>query len=704
MKNQVLQFTTLLFLIYFNAQTLNATCRIGTNEGNLNPPLNQEVNYYITGCSCFECSISTFWTISGPSFSVNGNTYYGSHSLQGAYGINITFLEQGEYTISFYMQGCEIQECNTTDHVSVVVGEVPEPQPIYPAESHVPDSLIQKWKTAGFNRDLLPKNQECFFVNQEIRLMPYRDGYLIEASDIQNLIANTNSNILSVIRFSAGHYYLEKNSQIKMNKPNIVISGAGADKTFLHIVAEKVSIFDKAVNFISLSKDNCGITCLSIDAYEAFPSSWMAKWDKHDAFKNKSMVKMSNVENCWVENVYMAAGYGTIIQIGSSKHVSVLGSKLEDTWTHGGSEGTQGYGTLIHNSDFCLVENNQIISCRHAVVIQGDEIYSTVEDKLSSHNVVAYNYTYGNYKNSHGFLFYFDNTFDITLHGVGQNRANLIEGNLSSGKIAIDDDHGSNGSDNVMYRNISRTQFTVQKVGDECSTGNQHARILLNKAFKRWSPEPMDRFKIKASGHTIRGNSKCNTSGGSCNNSQWIAGVCGIFPFQHHNHNYPITGILGQTCYLTSVPDWAEQLPAWEGNENPASLRNETEKGNCYCFEDHPSGEEPDNSKGKRGDEVPKLEIVESIDSSVSSKNLQEVTLYPNPFDNHFNLRFELNSGEKVAIKLFSMQGELIFTQTNEYAKGQHIITIDRNRIPNGLYFVVLETAEENKLIKIVAQ
>ena len=113
--------------------------------------------------------------------------------------------------------------------------------------------------------------------------------------------------------------------------------------------------------FIKMTATNCAVKCVNIETSEAFPDNWYDLPYYNGDLNQAAIVRMKNTSNCWVENIEVFRGYGATIWLAGSNNCSVLGSFLDDNWTHGGnSGGKQGYSVYVGNSDNNLIENNHL--------------------------------------------------------------------------------------------------------------------------------------------------------------------------------------------------------------------------------------------------------------------------------------------------------------------------------------------------------
>ena len=277
--------------------------------------------------------------------------------------------------------------------------------------------------------------------------------------------------------------------------------------------------------------------------------------------------------------------------------------------------------------------------------------------------------------------------WDITFHGWGENRNNLVEGNLCEGKLAVDDEHESNGTNNTFYRNICKTQIEVEKIGD-CQSGNDGQRFILNKVWKRGLT---DRWKVKADNHTIKGNSKCNSSGGSCNTGSFGVGYCGFFPFGNQNTNTPLSGGQrgGQTAYLLAVPSYMTSLPVFaSSNSNAASSRESVEETGCFSCK-RVISDVPVDTIGKRATDDVELELTSTQAVEKTSREAHHFNVFPNPFTDEANLALNLVRTDHVRATLRDMQGKVVeVLMDGKKEEGRYVVSVKRQNLPSGMYFV----------------
>lgn len=79
--------------------------------------------------------------------------------------------------------------------------------------------------------------------------------------------------------------------------------------------------------------------------------------------------------------------------------------------------------------------------------------------------------------------------------------------------------------------------------------------------------------------------------------------------------------------------------------------------------------------------------------------------LYPNPTNGNATLQFNLNEAQNVTVRVYTMLGENVFTQTEgDISAGLHQVTIPCMNLPAGVYFVKFTTDHTSLTRKLVIQ
>ncbi|MBK8345255.1 MAG: T9SS type A sorting domain-containing protein [Bacteroidetes bacterium] len=69
------------------------------------------------------------------------------------------------------------------------------------------------------------------------------------------------------------------------------------------------------------------------------------------------------------------------------------------------------------------------------------------------------------------------------------------------------------------------------------------------------------------------------------------------------------------------------------------------------------------------------------------------VSIFPNPSDNNFNISFTLDKPETVTLKLLNMQGEMVYTNRQGIINtGHHTISLQTEGLNAGTYLLLITT------------
>ena len=109
----------------------------------------------------------------------------------------------------------------------------------------------------------------------------------------------------------------------------------------------------------------------------------------------------------------------------------------------------------------------------------------------------------------------------------------------------------------------------------------------------------------------------------------------------------------------------------------------------------------------------PRLEVVYSApikvtETEVKSTDLNNPTIYPNPFSDMTTIEYELAQRGAVEIKIMNILGQEVLTLVNEYQTvGTHSVTWDGNsgdgkKLNNGIYYSYIRIGKEISVIKIL--
>lgn len=714
-----------LLVLFSLTVAVNAAVACNTiSISNTNPNVGQRVYFNFSPCSstCYSCLGShAEWIITAQgSFVISGTTYNGSARISGT-GFNAIFNSNTSVTVSFSTSG-NCSPCNVSLSRQFRVGPPPPPPaPTRPSQSLVDEELTKVWENAGADKSGLPAARQCINIHNEPNMVSnHRDGYRVNITTLNDLIRITPRvpNTSLVIYFQDAKYYFDKSETIKLTRNDLILSGEGADKT--EFIIEDISTSEEAdaISFITINgRTRVGVTCLSINTSGAFKSSYYHNNLRNGKFNAASIIEINSSNNCWVSGVQVRRGYGNTVLIARGSNNEVTNCFFFDHWTLGGVLGTgvQGYGVNISKSDNNLIENNRIGLSRHNIIIQGNSgDNATADTMISDGNVVAYNYLYAAIAvHTSGATIY--PSWNITFHGGGKNRDNLVEGNVCNEKIAIDDVKASNGRNNTFYRNLSKTQIEIEK-GVSCH--NKGQKYLGNTVYKNGL---IDRYRIRGDDHLVVGNRKCNSSGGNPTTGNFNVGDrCGFRLFNTQNKNTSATSNqLGQSCYLTSRPDFLSSFPYYNP-DHVIDAKDFTEAPAEGCFT-CPNVVLPPRLVGPGGPKDPKdpgevkdpgtginaaMKNAASTDDAATTP-LEEleganITAFPNPTADQVTIQINNASvSSSVVFQLFDVSGQMIASST-VVLNSQNSFDYDLSAIARGIYIGTITDNGKSYSVKIM--
>ena len=83
---------------------------------------------------------------------------------------------------------------------------------------------------------------------------------------------------------------------------------------------------------------------------------------------------------------------------------------------------------------------------------------------------------------------------------------------------------------------------------------------------------------------------------------------------------------------------------------------------------------------------------------------LQQMQIFPNPFQNTSDISFYLSETENITINLYDLQGRLVKTvlANENLSAGKHRIVLEADNLKNGVYLCVLNGTKTHFSQKIV--
>lgn len=162
------------------------------------------------------------------------------------------------------------------------------------------------------------------------------------------------------------------------------------------------------------------------------------------------------VDNGYVKDVESAYSERAHIDVYYSTTIAIDRLYAHHSFDYGG--GGQSYGVMASASTLVRATDCKFNNLRHSAVLQNG----------ANHCVISYNTTTNKVDEYHG-----ASENDYVCHGSFAHN-NLIEGNLTESKIAVDNVHGANGPYNTLFRN------SCTRVGSMSGSGNDYTNVIGN--------------------------------------------------------------------------------------------------------------------------------------------------------------------------------------------------------------------------------
>ncbi|MGK0254348.1 MAG: hypothetical protein ACI9OE_001848, partial [Mariniflexile sp.] len=97
-----------------------------------------------------------------------------------------------------------------------------------------------------------------------------------------------------------------------------------------------------------------------------------------------------------------------------------------------------------------------------------------------------------------------------------------------------------------------------------------------------------------------------------------------------------------------------------------------------------------------------KNDVLGSFDQPIDLREkIAGINLYPNPFTNAFSVELDVDENQTAVVKLYSMTGQLVYTQDFKVTKGFNVISITP-KVSNGIYMIHVVTNKNMSINKII--
>jgi plastocyanin len=97
--------------------------------------------------------------------------------------------------------------------------------------------------------------------------------------------------------------------------------------------------------------------------------------------------------------------------------------------------------------------------------------------------------------------------------------------------------------------------------------------------------------------------------------------------------------------------------------------------------------------------------IVEENTTTITSlsEEIYNITFYPNPVNSYGTIDFTIDKSQLISINLFNMLGSRVSELYNgSFPNGKYSLSVNFSDIPEGIYYLTIETPDLKKSIKII--
>jgi|GEM_PF-2667581 len=135
------------------------------------------------------------------------------------------------------------------------------------------------------------------------------------------------------------------------------------------------------------------------------------------------------------------------------------------------------------------------------------------------------------------------------------------------------------------------------------------------------------------------------------------------------------------------------ELPGFNSSINEALTAINECYNDCEAIVDSSGGKDKEKEKGKgKGKGKAKANLQQSPGSL--SGQAGELRLQPNPAGNYLDLLLKVSAGQDGEIRLWSIQGQLLQSQSWELSKGENNLRLDLSSLRSGTYLLSVQTTE----------
>ncbi|NVO04001.1 MAG: T9SS type A sorting domain-containing protein, partial [Bacteroidetes bacterium] len=86
------------------------------------------------------------------------------------------------------------------------------------------------------------------------------------------------------------------------------------------------------------------------------------------------------------------------------------------------------------------------------------------------------------------------------------------------------------------------------------------------------------------------------------------------------------------------------------------------------------------------------------------SQEIDEISIFPNPIKNYFNISLKSKSSDLITVNIFDLTGKIVFSQLSNVIEGHNLLKVNIDEIASGNYIVNLQGQKINSNIRILVK
>ena len=84
-----------------------------------------------------------------------------------------------------------------------------------------------------------------------------------------------------------------------------------------------------------------------------------------------------------------------------------------------------------------------------------------------------------------------------------------------------------------------------------------------------------------------------------------------------------------------------------------------------------------------------------------TESNFKNVTVYPNPTSNNFNVKVDLNAAQKATFSIMNITGQVMLTNNYNFNAGENLVNISTDQLASGMYTLLISTESGVHISKV---